>query len=176
MVKKEKANYQVPSKLSFRMSSFCFQVIDPFGLVNVVPNSTPLGIKRFVPVISISFKYECYIIMQIQYTKNLKPRRFELGTTLILRNGSIVISEPLRCFQESFFPFRIVEIKPKGALEQFDRPTNGSLSFTYHRFHFVEVSSFSDSTQIFVKEDLQLCSSELSEPLKSNSIFGRLDV
>ena len=25
---------------------------------------------------------ECYIIMQIQYTKNLTPRKFELGTTL----------------------------------------------------------------------------------------------
>ena len=48
---------------------------------NVVPNSNPLGIKRFVPGISISFKYECYIIMQIQYTKNLNPGRFELGAT-----------------------------------------------------------------------------------------------
>ena len=33
-------------------------------------------------VMSISFKCECYIIMQIQYTKNLNPGRFELGTTL----------------------------------------------------------------------------------------------
>ena len=30
----------------------------------------------------ISFKCECHIIMQIQYTKNLNPGRFELGTTL----------------------------------------------------------------------------------------------
>ena len=32
--------------------------------------------------VSISFKCECHIIMQIQYTKNLNLRRFELGTTL----------------------------------------------------------------------------------------------
>ena len=38
-------------------------------------------IKNF-PGISISFECECYIIMQIQYTKNITPRRFELGTTL----------------------------------------------------------------------------------------------
>ena len=34
------------------------------------------------PPISISFKCECHIIMQIQYTKNFNPGRFELGTTL----------------------------------------------------------------------------------------------
>ena len=44
---------------------------DQFGELNVVPNSNPLGIKRFVSGISISFKFECHIIMQIQYTKNL---------------------------------------------------------------------------------------------------------
>ena len=55
--------------------------IDLFGQLNV-PNSNPLGIKRFVSGISISFKCECHIIMQIQYTKNLIPGRFELGTTL----------------------------------------------------------------------------------------------
>ena len=48
----------------------------------VVPNSNPLGIKRFVSGISTSVKCECHKIMQIQYTKNLNPRRFELGTTL----------------------------------------------------------------------------------------------
>ena len=47
-----------------------------------IPNSNPLGKNRFVSGISISFKCECHIIMQIQYTKNLKPGRFELGTTL----------------------------------------------------------------------------------------------
>ena len=49
---------------------------------NVVPNSNPLGIKRFVSSISISFKCECSIIMQMQHTKNLDPERFELGATL----------------------------------------------------------------------------------------------
>ena len=56
--------------------------IDLFGYLNVVPNSNPLGIKGFVSGISISFKCECHIIMQIQYTKNLIPGRFELVTTL----------------------------------------------------------------------------------------------
>ena len=32
----------------------------------IVTNSNPLGIKRFVPGISISFKYERYIIMQMK--------------------------------------------------------------------------------------------------------------
>ena len=45
--------------------------------------SDVLGIKRFVPYhISISFKCECYFIMQMKHTKNLNPERFELGTTL----------------------------------------------------------------------------------------------
>ena len=56
--------------------------IDLFGELNVVPNSNPLRIKRLVSGISISFKCECHIIIQIQYTKNLNPGRFELGTTL----------------------------------------------------------------------------------------------
>ena len=63
--------------------------IDLFGLLNVVPNSNPSGIKRFVSGISISFKCECHIIMQIQYTKNLNPGRFELGTTLSQPKRSI---------------------------------------------------------------------------------------
>ena len=66
--------------------------IDPFGLLNVVPNSNPLGIKHFVPGIAMLFKCECYIIMQIQYTKNPNPRRFELGTTLNKPNGSIAVT------------------------------------------------------------------------------------
>ena len=40
----------------------------------VVPNSIFLGVKRFVPSISISFKCEFFIVMQIQHTKNLTPR------------------------------------------------------------------------------------------------------
>ena len=34
------------------------------------------------PPISVSFKCECHIIMQIQHTKNFNPGRFELCTTL----------------------------------------------------------------------------------------------
>ena len=41
-----------------------------------------VGIKRFLPSISISFKCEYYIIMQMKHTKNLNPERSELGTTL----------------------------------------------------------------------------------------------
>ena len=54
----------------------------PIRLTNAVPNSNLLGIKRFVPSISISFKCECFIVMQIQHTKNLNLERFELGTTM----------------------------------------------------------------------------------------------
>ena len=57
---------------------------DLFGQLNVVPNSNPLGIKRFVSGISISFKCECNIIMQIQCTKNLNPGRSELGYNIEL--------------------------------------------------------------------------------------------
>ena len=56
--------------------------IDLFGQLNVATNSNPLGIKRFVSGIPISFKCECHIIVQIQYTKNVNLGRFELGTTL----------------------------------------------------------------------------------------------
>ena len=64
--------------------------IDLFGLLNVVLNSSPLRIKRLVSGISISFKCECHIIIQIQYTKNLYPGRFELGTTLSYPNRDII--------------------------------------------------------------------------------------
>ena len=50
--------------------------------------SNLLGIKRFVPSIFISFKCECYIIMQIQHTKNLNPERFELRRILSGPNRS----------------------------------------------------------------------------------------
>ena len=61
----------------------CFVFLNrPNRLTQGLPNSNPLGIKRFVSEISISFTCECQIIMQIQHTKNLKPRRLELGTTL----------------------------------------------------------------------------------------------
>ena len=42
----------------------------------------PFGKKTVLFQEFPSFKCECHIIMQIQYTKNLNPRRFELGTTL----------------------------------------------------------------------------------------------
>ena len=45
-------------------------------IIIVVPNSNCLGIKGFFSGISISFQCECHIIMQIQNTKNLIPRRF----------------------------------------------------------------------------------------------------
>ena len=64
--------------------------IHRFGYLNVVPNSNPSGIERFVPGISISFKCECYIIMQMQHTKNLTPERFELGTTSSQRIGLFI--------------------------------------------------------------------------------------
>ena len=57
------------------------QMIDLIGYLNVVPNSNPLGIKCFVLCISISFKCECHLLMQMQHTKNFNPARFELGTT-----------------------------------------------------------------------------------------------
>ena len=46
---------------------------DPFGSLDIEPTSKSLGL-RLVSDISISFKYKCYILMQMQYTKNLKPR------------------------------------------------------------------------------------------------------
>ena len=40
---------------------------------------------------SISFKCECYIIMQMQRSKNLNPERIELVTTLSWPNRSILL-------------------------------------------------------------------------------------
>ena len=54
----------------------------PIRLTQCCTQFKPFGIKRFVSGISILFKCEFHIIMQIQYTKNLNPRRFELGITL----------------------------------------------------------------------------------------------
>ena len=42
---------------------------DPFGLLDIEPTSKSFGLR-----LSISFKYKCYILMQMQYPKNLKPR------------------------------------------------------------------------------------------------------
>ena len=49
----------------------------------------PFGNKTFCFRNFHTFKWECHIIMQIQYTKNLNPGRFELGTTLSCTNWSI---------------------------------------------------------------------------------------
>ena len=54
----------------------------PIRLTHCCTQFKPFGNKTFVSGISISFKCECHIIMQMQYTKNLIPGRFELGTTL----------------------------------------------------------------------------------------------
>jgi len=56
--------------------------IDLIGLLDVVPNSNPLRIKRFVSGICISFECECHILMQMQHTKNFNLGRSELGTTV----------------------------------------------------------------------------------------------
>ena len=53
------------------------RTLNQIGKLNVVPSSNPLGINLFVSGISISLKCECYIIMQIHYTKNLNPCRSE---------------------------------------------------------------------------------------------------
>ena len=42
----------------------------------------PFGYKTFCFRNFISFKCECHIITQIQYTKNLNPGSFQLGTTV----------------------------------------------------------------------------------------------
>ena len=56
----------------------------PIRLTQCFTQFKPFGNKTFsiVSGISISFKCECHIIMQMQYTKNLIPGRLELGTTL----------------------------------------------------------------------------------------------
>ena len=54
----------------------------PNWLTQYCTQLKPFGKKRFVSGISISFKCECHILMQMQHTKNLNPGRFELGTTL----------------------------------------------------------------------------------------------
>ena len=59
--------------------SLVSQLIDRFRLLDVAPNSNPLRLKRFAPSISISFKCQCRIIMQMKRTKNLNPQRLELG-------------------------------------------------------------------------------------------------
>ena len=53
----------------------------------VVPNSNPLGIKCFVLSISISFKYECYIVMQMHKQRILTPGDLNLVQHWVSRIG-----------------------------------------------------------------------------------------
>ena len=62
-------------------------------LLHAFKHASSLYQLRFVFGISILFKGECYVLMQIQCTKNLNPERFELGTTLSEPIRSIVQSE-----------------------------------------------------------------------------------
>ena len=67
---------------NWRPCSKLDEIYRPIRLTQCCTQFKPFGNKTFVSGISISFKCECHIIMQMQYTKNLIPGRFELGTTL----------------------------------------------------------------------------------------------
>ena len=54
----------------------------PIRLTQCCTQFKPFGNKTFCFRNFHTFKWECHIIMQIQYTKNLNPGRFELGKTL----------------------------------------------------------------------------------------------
>ena len=54
----------------------------PIRLTQCCTQFKPFGNKTFCFRNFHTFKCECHIMMQIQYTKNLNPGRFELGTTL----------------------------------------------------------------------------------------------
>ena len=47
---------------------------DPFASLDIEPTSKSLGLCLVSDISISSFKYKCYILMQMQYTKNLKPR------------------------------------------------------------------------------------------------------
>ena len=57
-----------------------------FSRIDVLPYFLNYGALRAPPLLPMvrtpELRYECYIIMQIQRTKNLNPGRFELDTTL----------------------------------------------------------------------------------------------
>ena len=78
---KDKVNCQYRNKPSRDTSTSV--LLSPNRLIWLTQCCTQfktLGNKCFVSGISVSFKCECHIMMQIQYTKNLNPRRFELDT------------------------------------------------------------------------------------------------
>ena len=63
----------------------------PIRLTQCCTQFKPFGNKTFCFRNFHTFKWECHIIMQIQYKKNLHPGRFELGTTLSWPNRSIIL-------------------------------------------------------------------------------------
>ena len=75
----------IPTRLKFNVAEFSWSWIHrTIRLTQCCTQIKPFGNTTFfVSGISISFKCECNIIMQIQYTEKLNPGRFELGTTLI---------------------------------------------------------------------------------------------
>ena len=54
----------------------------PNWLTRCCTQFKPFGNKTFRSSISTPFKHEGNIIIQIQYTNNVNPGRFELGTTM----------------------------------------------------------------------------------------------
>ena len=77
---------------------FSLSSIDQFGLLNVVPISNLVGIKSFVPSISISFKCECFIVMQIQHTKQLKAACKYIGFVHCTSSRHVELNK-LRAFE-----------------------------------------------------------------------------
>ena len=63
----------------------------PIRLTQCCTQFKPFGNKTFCFRNFHTFKWECKIIMEIQYTKNLNPGRFGLGTTLSYPNRSITL-------------------------------------------------------------------------------------
>ena len=67
----------ISEKLFYNFSS----LNRPNRLTQCCTQFKPFGNKTFCFNISISFKCECHLLMQMQHTKNFNPTRFELGTT-----------------------------------------------------------------------------------------------
>ena len=63
----------------------------PIRLTQCCTQFKPFGNKTFCFRNFHTFKWECNIIMQIQYTKNLNPGRSGLSTTLSYPNRSITL-------------------------------------------------------------------------------------
>ena len=65
--------------------------IDLFGLLNVVPNSSLLGIRFFMYCHCIIMWHSHLNDMEIPQTKSFIRKGFELGTTLVSRIGLFII-------------------------------------------------------------------------------------